>query len=240
MNIEESLRSIGFIDREIKIYLALLELGDSTVLPIATKAEIKRPYAYDILEDLQKKGIVTHIEKNGRRRYIAENPDKITGMLQDRMQTFLAALPELKSIYNYAPNKPKVRFYEGIDEVKQIYEQLVHVKAYDCIYSPDFLLPIWGQYSNDLGRRVAQNGVEAREILASTIKPVGYEKYYKKPLQQIKYLPESVKLSTDIVLYENKLALVSYDHNIHTVVIEGSGIVSTHKTMFDLLWSSIK
>ena len=58
---EDILKSIGLSEREIKVYLALLELGQTTVGPVATKTRIQHPKIYQTLEKLIDKGLVNFI-----------------------------------------------------------------------------------------------------------------------------------------------------------------------------------
>lgn len=231
------LTEYGLQEREAKIYKALLEIGDSTVLPIAKRAEIQRTYVYGILESLEKKELVSHYEKNGRRRYVAEDPGIIDQILRERLSSFATVLPELRALYKNAPNKPRVQFFEGKAEVRLIYEHLVHVPWYDCIYSHPHVIAAWGDYSTELGRRIAVHNVKARELLVSDSCPP-YKEFFKDGQQSIRYLPKDLGISIDFILYENTLALVSYDKDIHTVVIESPGIVKSFKALFDFMWSA--
>ena len=49
---EKQLKSLGFSEKEARVYLALLELGPSTTTEIARKSKINRTTGYDILESL--------------------------------------------------------------------------------------------------------------------------------------------------------------------------------------------
>ncbi len=57
MALESVLQAAGLTDKEARIYLAALELGQAPVLRIAQKAGIKRPTAYVTLGELQAKGL---------------------------------------------------------------------------------------------------------------------------------------------------------------------------------------
>jgi len=54
----ETLETIGLTKGEIKVYEALLELGESTKTPIANTSGISPGKVYDVLERLMKKGLV--------------------------------------------------------------------------------------------------------------------------------------------------------------------------------------
>lgn len=236
MDIVKTLEEVGLQEREIRIYIALLEIGESTVLPIANKSGIKRTYCYDILDDLKKKSLVTYVEKNGRRRYVAEDPKNIEQVLKDRVHRFSEVLPELRSLYNNNPKKPKIRFYEGTNEVIELSEIATNSKDLMAITSADAIYKVFGKKIDEIGEKVASSGQRTRELVSSNLRTANWGKNYKKPLQEIRYLPKGVKLSTDMLIYENKLVLMSYEKDIHAVMIEGSSIVDTHKQLFELLW----
>ena len=60
------LLKIGLTEGEAKVYIALTELGSSTVGPIVKKAKVAYSNVYDILNRLIEKGIVSFITKNKR------------------------------------------------------------------------------------------------------------------------------------------------------------------------------
>lgn len=113
LNTETILKGIGLSDKEIAVYLAALELGQASVLRIAGKSGVKRPTAYITLAALREKGFVEVIPKGTTTLYQAVDPEKIFHHFDEKILGFKAALPELKSLWNAVPGKPRVRFYEG-------------------------------------------------------------------------------------------------------------------------------
>ena len=77
MDIKTSLEQLGLKDRQIEIYLALLQMGEATIQEIAAKTKIKRTTVYSVLDNLVSKGLVTFIDKDWHRAYFAENPKKV-------------------------------------------------------------------------------------------------------------------------------------------------------------------
>lgn len=49
------LQRIGFTEKEAKVYLSLLEFGETVTSAIARHSQLKRPTVYLTLENLQKK-----------------------------------------------------------------------------------------------------------------------------------------------------------------------------------------
>ena len=59
---EKILENIGLSKAEIKVYLALLELGPSTSGPIIQKSELQSSVVHRVLKTLLDKGIITYIK----------------------------------------------------------------------------------------------------------------------------------------------------------------------------------
>lgn len=238
MTLPDTLKQIGFEDREIKVYLALLELGESTVLPISQKAGLKRTYCYDILESLRKKELVSHIEKQGRRRYSAEDPSRIESLLQQKLADFAQILPELKSIHNQSPAKPKIRFYEGADAVMMLSDVATNASELMAITDVEAIYRVFGDHINAIGDKVVRKNQKTRELVTRSNQFPDWTRNYRKPNQEMRYLPDEMRIDTDMLIYEDKLILMSYSGDIHAVMIEGSQIVDTHKKLFELLWAA--
>ena len=83
--LKKSLEGIGFSKRETSVYLALLELGKATVSQIARKANINRTTGYDILDNLVNKRLVSVSGKEPKQEYVAESPEGIIELLEERM-----------------------------------------------------------------------------------------------------------------------------------------------------------
>src|SRR3989338_5603343 len=77
------LQEIGLTQGEIKTYLALLKTGSSSTGAIAKESQVSRSKLYSILDKLEKKGLVSHIDKNGVTYFQAAEPAKIRDYIRD-------------------------------------------------------------------------------------------------------------------------------------------------------------
>lgn len=114
------LEEIGLTPGEIKTYLALLKLGQSTTGAIAKESQVSRSKLYIILDKLEKKGLVSHIEQKGITYFQAAEPKKINNYLKEKEKTlkqlehdFQKFLPRLNAIHEDAKKEQTVRFYQG-------------------------------------------------------------------------------------------------------------------------------
>lgn len=250
---EKLLQKIGFSEKEARVYLAVLELGSATVIQIGKKAQVNRGTAYDILESLIKKGLVSYFVKGKKRYFAGENPKKLLSLvdsqiksltsrektLEDQKEEIEKMLPELESIYNLPENQPKVRFFEGKEGIKNIYDELLGAKeiwAYGSFSHIYTTFPWFKEYI----RKQINRGIKIRDLVEKNKETLEYKKFYQSPKQEMRFLPENIKLKTDNIIYGNKVAMISYAKELHGVVIESIEIADTQRQVFEVLWNLSK
>ncbi len=86
--LEAKLQNLNFKPKEVKLYLALLELGEANMERLVAKSGLKRATTYDVIESLKKKGFIAITKKAKKTFYYAENPNQI-GKLLDEKKKYL-------------------------------------------------------------------------------------------------------------------------------------------------------
>ena len=71
------LEDLGLTNAEIKVYLALLELGTTKAGLIIRKTSLQNSVVHLTLLKLVEKGFVSFIKKGGVKEYSASNPENI-------------------------------------------------------------------------------------------------------------------------------------------------------------------
>ena len=250
METEKILSEFGLNSNQIAVYTALLQLGSADIQTISRKSSTKRTTTYSILDTLTQMGLVTFTQKGAHREYIAEDPKKIplvldkeVQQLKARQESITKALPELASIYNAHATKPKIRFYDGIEGIKQVFEETLQVPvgtetlAYSSAESIHSFL---GDYvPSYLARRVA-GGITQRAIAEDS--PAARE-HLKNDAQELRQTvlvdKERFPFSNEINIFGNKLFIASY-RDLLAVVIESEEIARTQKAIFELAWLGAK
>lgn len=238
--LQHVLETAGLSDREIPVYLALLELGESPVHPIAKAAGIKRTNTYDILNALAAKGLASFFDRGKIRHFVAEDPASLEKTLKERLSLVSESLPELRGIFNRSASKPKVRFYDGKEGLLNLYLEMEASPAFDALGSPGKLFEHFENHFEKQGETTVPKMTRIRELITPEMGMPPYTKDYVKPIQEVRFLPKNMTLRTDMVLFAGKLVLFSYEPDIHAIVIEGSSIVEDHQKMFDYMWEMTK
>ena len=81
MSLAKQLEQLGLTEKEAKIYVALLEVGEATAQQLATKSGINRATTYVTLENLLKRGLASNITKKKKTYFIIESPQQILDFL---------------------------------------------------------------------------------------------------------------------------------------------------------------
>ena len=128
MDKEKLLKEVGLNEKESKVYLAILELGSSTIKPIAVRAGIKRTSIYYFIDHLVELGLVEQTKIRGRMHYKALSPSRIVSLQKERLKIAKNVLPEFMSIFNASLHKPKISYFEGPEQMKNIVREGLNIK----------------------------------------------------------------------------------------------------------------
>ena len=228
----------GFTDKEANLYLAGIELGEATIQQLAKHAGIKRPTAYDIMEDLEKKGLFSQTVRGKKKYFLAEDPENILRILKSREQSFLKAMPELKMLLGAGSKKPRVRFYEGVEGLKAMYWDTLLSKKAILVYGS--IDDMWGamprEFIKEYVRERARKNINIRGLVPSTPDAQEYVKRDKEELRHLILIPkDKFVFSNEINIYNDKLAIFSFPERIG-VIIESKKIAETQRSIFELAW----
>lgn len=242
-----TLSSLGLSSKEAAVYTAILELGRGTVSQISRKARINRTTGYDILDSLASEGLVRISGKEPKQEYVAESPDNLVKMLtkrlretEERIHAAKEFIPTLKSIHK-VESRPQVRFYEGIEGMKQVYEDTLTatepIRAYAAYEDMHRTL---GDYFPSYYQRRAAKGILARGIVPRTPASIERAGLNKEEMRDIRLVPkEKFDITPDIEIYDNKVTIASWRDKLG-IIIESSEIASAMKQVFELAWEEAK
>ena len=240
------LQDIGLSKEETGIYLAGLELGESSVQNIAKKANVKRPTAYLIIDNLIKKGIFYQTFMGKKRYFGAQNPKDLEVELKRKAYELTKIMPELNSIYNTLEFKPKIRFYEGSAGMMSVYNDMLdstpengEIVSLSGIKNLFDVFP--REFVTDYFTRRIRKKITAKIIAIDSDESREWAKNADEEMREIQIVPENqFNFSGEIEIYGDKVALISFKENYMTIVIESKEIANMHKLFFNLTWNNLK
>jgi sugar-specific transcriptional regulator TrmB len=245
--LKNALESAGFGDKEINVYISLLELGKGTVSQIARKAGINRTTGYDILDSLVAKGVVAISGKEPKQEYVAERPESIGKYIsreiekkKESLKEIEKMVPELTTLHNRY-DRPKVSFYEGKEGIEKVYEDTLTsheaIRAYATVDDMHRALP---HYFPKYYKRRAGAGIAIRAIVPKT--PIGMERgeHNAEEARETAFVPpEKYYFSPEINIYDNKVMIASWREKLG-IIIESAEIADAMKKIYELAWAEAK
>lgn len=125
------LKKIGLTEGEIRIYDALLELGESTRTQLAKKSGVSPSKIYDVANRLLEKGIISSVKKNGTIHFSAADPERLKDFLEQKEEDILKEkkivdkiLPTLLLKYQKTNDETDIEVFYGWKGMKTCYDDI--------------------------------------------------------------------------------------------------------------------
>lgn len=253
MQIQVVLKNFGLSEKEIAVYLALIELGSSSVRTISQKAKINRGTTYDILKSLINLGIISYYNKESKQYFIAERPETLLAVIDKKQEELKEikenieeSLPLFKTIFEKQGGKPVVKLYEGFIGIRHILEDVlksmdrVKDKTY-YVYSSANVRKNVHQAMKDFSNKRIRRRIKVKTIaLGEGGNTVGLDERKWMQLSNIKG-QEDLRSTYEIIYGGNRVAHISLDNaeNPVGVVIENQEIYHTQKLIFEYNWKKL-
>ena len=126
------LKKLNLIEKEINIYLKLLEHGALSVRGLAEITGLNRGTTYDMLKKLQEINLVSYHHHETKQKFTAEEPGRLVNLIKTKeaelgkiKESFEDLIPELKALQDKGGDKPTTKFYEGKLGIKLILEDVL-------------------------------------------------------------------------------------------------------------------
>ncbi|MCR4277971.1 MAG: hypothetical protein NUV80_06865 [Candidatus Berkelbacteria bacterium] len=237
--------NLGLTDKEAAVYTAVLELGSSTIQPIAKRAGVKRTSIYYFIDHLVELGLIEQLKIRGRMHYKARPPEQMLSLQKQRLEEIKNALPGFQSIFNQSTRKPRMSYYEGPEQMKNIMlEELRHKEIrfiwpikeiVEMIGGPDFMA--------DLVRQIKKRGIRVK-TLRFPEQEVAYEGSTSNEAEdwrEIRYAPAGTTFPLAIGIYDqDTVAFLSSRKEGFGILIESTELAQGMTILFEMFWAKAK
>ncbi len=251
-SVKNFLLDFGLTEKEITVYTTLLKTGPNTIMNLARETGIKRSTTHNTVEELIKKGLVSQTNYGERRMVIAEDPDKLKFLMEQKkwdINKLEKNLPEaINSIYGFIPSarehsKANVKYYDGKEGASLIYKDAfnsVELRSYVNLGAFYKYFPENSEFYINAQKK--NRSLKVKEIIdgSDESKKIA-ETFTQHSNFEFKTMSETMNLSAiDILLYDGKSAFINFGDNITGTVIENTDYYSSSIAIFDFIWSCIK
>lgn len=231
-----TLESIGFSDKQAKVYLAALQAGTASVSTIARIGGINRITCYNTLKELIVIGYAQETLKNNIKHFSVMDPISLVGQYEDKYRKIQEQLPAFVWLMQGARNKPKIAMYEWIDQLKRLFMQIIEESVHMPKGTPFLTFLGTQEIDNNFHQWLVNEFVplrlqEKRKTRSIIANDTSYYNQYTKDYHEYIIVDQpTFAMRNEIVIYGNsKVAILLYSKD------EMSGIVIDSQSLHDSL-----
>lgn len=250
MPFQKELKRLGLKDKEAAVYLACLELGPSPVQQISRKASVVRATTYVVLESLAERGLVTQYKEGKKTLFSAEPPRQLMRLLEKREEEIAERkhdleqlLPELQMIVKAAGNHPTVKYFEGMEGLRAIRQDMIRSsKSGDIWYNftpIDHLDSVMKIDQDSYYRQRNAKKIQSKTIFISK-SPEEKKKIlsaYENKLIEQRYISSAdFPTESGMTVFGSRIAIGSFTGKLGGVIIENKPMADMMRSIFKLAW----
>lgn len=237
----KALENLGLSEKEAKVYLALLELGQASGYKVAQKSGVKKPTTYVLLDELRKKELVVKMPGDKTKMFIAKSPEEFFASAQYRVNNAVESLPEILSVMK-KQNKVRTMYFEDISGLKQALwhqmqentnNELVGFYALSENVDDDVYKMTW-EWAEDM----KNNNISLRGFVPTHDTIADYRKADKKYNRQMRKLPYDIYSSeTSMDVMGDFVRIIDLTKNSpQAIIIENERTAKMVRQIFEMMW----
>lgn len=233
---------LGITKDQGAIYLAALEIGEGTIQDLSRASGVKRTSIYNFINELKEKGLLSSATRGKRKIYEATSPRQLLEIGKSRLVDIEEIIPELSALYTTKYDKPKVLYFEGVDDIKKAYADMLSTRlpivSYEDIDYLKKMLP--EKYYAYLPPERARLGIPLKAISKDSPAARKFSENDRVLQRQTKFIKTNSPLKTEINIYGKKVLMISFrEDRPFATIIEDKDIAETLRIGWELLWNRL-
>lgn len=240
MELELPLKEYGLTEKEIKIYLALLPLGETTLQEVAKRVNYPRTTVYNTLNYLITKGLVSRIIRRGVNYFSAADPEKLKDKLEEKKKLIESILPDLTNLKKTIKKPSSIEIYEGFKGVYTILSDVFKVKQQTYYFGgyKDSIKILKHLPAHARMMRLERN-IPAKIVIDPSDEDIFHTKKYKK-LTEMRFLKSLKTFPAMIFIYGDKVAMFAVKGDLVGIIISNKEFSQAMKMIFNVYWKMSK
>ncbi|MEK6959736.1 MAG: helix-turn-helix domain-containing protein [Nanoarchaeota archaeon] len=238
------LSELGFSDREIKVYIALLELGSSKAGPIAARSGLPHTKVYETLGKLIQKGLVSYIVVSKTKFFEPADPKEIQSIIAERSRRFEGLMVELEEKCKFAKDRQVAVVHEGYKAVKAIFARAEAELKRGDFYRVFALKETYREQPVSIGflrsfhERLEVNGVADRLLGHLGSRREIRSMYFGNKNIKMRFVRRSMPVG--VMIYGNKVIQIIWGERPTAIEIVSRQMFDQYVSFFDEMWESAR
>lgn len=242
---EELFAQAGLSTDEAAVYGQLLKHGPQGVAVLSKRVKkVKRSLLYKVLDRLIERGLVQAQKKEGATTFAPQSPELLLKGLENRefelaksKQALTAAMPELKAKFNLSSERPVLRFFEGVEGLRELYEDKLTSGVKELYFVRSSRAEVYqeafGKWFTHYLQRQSALDIKVYSLTVDD-EEANHDPAIDKARNVIRtwIRPEDYTAPIEIDSYGDKTAIISFGKEIFGIMIESAPIACAVKELF--------
>jgi len=239
----EVLEELGFTKREIKVYLAMLELGSSTVGPIASRAGLQHSKVYETLDKLMKKGLASYVVVSKTKHFQPSDPKEILNVIEERKRKFNEILEDLERRQKAAQTRQIAVVHEGFKAYKAMFNRILDEltpKDYYWAFAfrQEYNNPTASLFLRNVHEKLAKKKIEDRLLGHISMRKMIKKTFVGNRNIEIRYTKNETPLGT--LVLKGRVIPMLWGENPTSIEIISDQVHEQYRNFFRELWENAK
>lgn len=242
--VAQELHEIGLNPSEIKVYLALLELGSSTTGPIIDKSQTANSKIYAVLEKLISRGLVTSFMRKNVKHYKATHPRQILHYLNEQKKKFEEKevsvekiMPLLTQMFSQQEEEKEAVVFTGAKGVRVAFREIV-----DSLEKGDVVNVMGVHNFGESFQRHAiyfqkirrEKRIKGRFLMNRKAGNIA-ELFSQYPPVEIRFMQENIVTPSIFLVYKNKV-IINLADDLVMFMVTSQRAADSFNSYFEILW----
>ncbi|VVB53518.1 HTH-type sugar sensing transcriptional regulator TrmBL1 [uncultured archaeon] len=239
----DDLEAFGLTPNETKIYLALLKLGPTTSGKIIKETKIRVSAVYYALNNLQEKGLVTHVIKANRKQFQAAEPGQLLAFAEEKRRLAEDLIPRLEPLVKSAKEPVSAVVHEGYKGYKGVYDRLFRTLKKGDEYFVFGARQIGDPVNEELNimltsfhRLREKRGIKAKIIFNEDVRKNVLEKTPEFKLMETRFM--ATPTNSYVLTYADRVITFLFTERLLAVEIVSKEVADSYREFFKLMWKS--
>lgn len=249
---EEILGQLGLTDKEVFVYLDLVQNGPRPVAILAKRAGVTRTNGYDIIRGLAKKGLCFSSGENYGKKIHAHEPNALHEIIEKRRHSLDQLASELTAIEHTIKKNKVTPFYdhevtylEGNENIKKIFTLMTapHVSHIYGVGSELELEPYVGRETLERFHEQRKKHKTFFSILRAGPQRLSGDAFHNDSayLREVRIRPKGkVRLKSQVYLFDNTIIFLNLFDKPFATIIHNEPMFIMFLSWFDFIWNASK
>lgn len=245
----ETLEGLGFTAGEARVYIALLELGETTTGAIIDRSKISGSKVYGILNRLMEKGLASYIMREKTKYFQAAQPNRLLDYVErkeaelaEQKRTVETILPSLEKLRAATETAQSAQIYEGYEGMRTVFNLILETVPAGGEYHVFFLGSELGdrklvEFIKSHHRRRIKRGVRVK-LMGDAASRQFFKPFAGIEGWEVRFYPQPLPLG--VYIFADYVATLSFGEKPTVFLIKSRGIAEAYRNFFIGLWKKSK